>query len=325
MDVPFEAFVEQTTWVVDPKQTPVRLDKYLHGRLANLSRNRIQQAIQHELVLVNEVASKVSYLVRPQDILTLHLPQCAPKTPVLPEPLPLDIVYEDEHLLVINKSADVVVHPAHGNRHGTLLQGVLHHLKAHPITPHLVHRIDKDTTGLLVVAKTEETQAALAKQFFSHTIHRQYLALVWGIPPLVGTINAPLTRHPKDRRVVTVAKPDQGKTAITMYSLIAQWKEVSLVACVLQTGRTHQVRAHLKYIGHPIVGDERYGGRYIRQGIITTKYKQFIHNVFDILPRQALHATALGFKHEAIGKEMCFYAPMAEDMRAVIAKWERKV
>ena len=313
-------------FVVDKGQQPLRIDKFLCLRLPQVSRHKIQQSIQHELIQVNGVSPKASYKVRPADQICLYLPTPPTRKDILPEAMPIRVLYEDEDLLVVLKPAGLVVHPAHGNWEGTLLNGLLHYLLPQPEAyPYLVHRLDKNTSGLLVVAKQEVAMCGLAQQFFAHTVERSYWALVWGHPdPPSGTIDMPLQRSPKDRRIVCVSSsPEQGKRAVTHYKLLQAYKYVSLLECRLETGRTHQIRAHLKQIGHPLFNDQTYGGDVPRKGLLTSSYKQFLHNCWKLLPYQALHAKELGFVHPRSGKEMHFESEAPPALQAVIDKWQR--
>ncbi|MFN8692659.1 MAG: RluA family pseudouridine synthase, partial [Cyclobacteriaceae bacterium] len=276
---------------------------------------------------------KPNYKVHPNDVIVVALPEPPRDTDVKPENIPLNIVFEDDHLLVINKPAGMVVHPAYQNWSGTVVNALLHHFQRLPHMPGnegrpgLVHRIDKDTSGLLVIAKTEAAMTALARQFFDHSIERTYQALVWGVPdPPAGTINVPVGRSLKDRRV-TVAFPngDFGRHAVTHYKLLNDLRYVSLVECKLETGRTHQIRAHMKHLGHPLFNDEMYGGSDVVKGTVFTKYKQFVENCFKIIPRQALHAKTLGFVHPATKEWMQFDSELPQDMQDVLAKWENYV
>ncbi|MBY0427379.1 MAG: RluA family pseudouridine synthase, partial [Cytophagales bacterium] len=300
-----EALYEHHRIVVDKGQAPIRIDKFLMDRIKNATRNKIQLGIEAESVKVNDKAVKSSYKIKPLDVITVHLPDPPRDTEILPENIPLNIVFEDDYLLLVNKPPGMVVHPAFGNWTGTLVNALVYHFNNLPTTrngegrPGLVHRIDKDTSGLLVISKTEWAMTFLAQQFFEHTIDRTYHALVWGVPKeLEGTIRTHLARSPLDRRV-TQAYPDgsQGKHAVTHYKVLQSWQYVSLIECKLETGRTHQIRAHMKYLGHPIFSDEMYGGSKIVKGQSVGKYKQFIENCFKIIPRQALHAKTLGFTH----------------------------
>jgi 23S rRNA pseudouridine1911/1915/1917 synthase len=316
---------------VDPGQTPMRIDKYLSHHLKNISRNRIQDAIETESVKVNEQGIKPSYKVKPLDLITISLAH-APREPteVLPEDIPLNIVYEDDDLMIINKAPEMVVHPGHGNWTGTLVNALVHHFAHLPtgkngkIRPGLVHRIDKGTSGLLVIAKTEYAMQFLAKQFADHTTERTYNALIWGEPKEAkGTINANIGRGFKDRRVSDVfPEGDFGKVAITHYEVLKHMRYVSLIQCKLEIGRTHQIRAHMKYIGHPLFNDASYGGDRVLRGDMFSKYKQFVDNCFEVIPRQALHAKSLGFIHPTTKEWMQFDSELPEDFQAVLAKWD---
>ncbi len=315
---------------VDAKQTLLRIDKFLMDRLPNVTRNKLQDAIRQGFVRVNEQQIKPNYKVRPLDEIVIALPEPPRDTEVVPEDIPLDIIYEDDHLLVVNKAAGMVVHPAYNNWTGTLVNALAFHFNNLPTMPNnqgrpgLVHRIDKDTSGLLVIAKTETAMTHLAKQFFDHSIDRTYNALVWGIPePETGTINVNLGRSPKDRRI-TVAFPegDMGRRAVTHYQVLKPLRYVSLISCKLETGRTHQIRAHLKYMGHPLFNDAPYGGDKVLKGTVFSKYKSFVENCFKLMPRQALHAKSLGFIHPATQKEMYFESEWPQDFEQVVQKWE---
>lgn len=316
--------------VVDKKQGLLRIDKFLTDRLPNATRNRVQDAIRDGFVLVNEKPVKPNYKIHPEDTITVSLPEPPRDTDVVPENIPLNIVYEDEHLLVVNKEAGMVVHPAFNNWSGTLVNALTYHFQQLPEMegnegrPGLVHRIDKDTSGLLVIAKTELAMNSLARQFFNHSIERTYYALVWGVPEEPrGTIDVFLGRSLKDRRV-TAAFPDGdfGRTAITHYEVLKDLRYVSLLKCNLETGRTHQIRAHMKHIGHPIFNDATYGGDRLVKGTIFTKYKQFVDNCFKLIPRQALHAKSLGFVHPATKEFVQFESDLPADFSAVLEKWE---
>lgn len=316
--------------VVDGKQGQLRIDKFLMDRLANVTRTKIQDGIHEGFVKVNEKPVKPNYQIRPHDVITISFPQPPRDTDVLPENIPLDIVYEDTELLIINKPPGMVVHPAYQNWTGTLVNALAYHFQHLPQMegnegrPGLVHRIDKDTSGLLVIAKTETALTKLAKQFFDHTIERTYWALVWGEPePEEGTIDVNIGRGPKDRRV-TVAFPDRqsGQTAITHYSVLKRFRYVSLVECKLETGRTHQIRAHMKYIGHALFNDATYGGDQVLKGTMFSKYKQFVDNCFKLMPRQALHAKTLGFVHPGTGEFIQFNSELPHDFQQVLKKWE---
>lgn len=319
--------------VADPKQALLRIDKFLMDRLPNVTRNKLQEGIKEGFVKVNDTTVKPNYKVRPNDVITVALPEPPRETEVIPEDISLDIVFEDTDLLIVNKRAGMVVHPAYNNWTGTLVNALAFHFKNLPEMegndgrPGLVHRIDKDTSGLLVIAKTEKALTALAKQFYDHTIDRTYYALVWGEPEVdEGTINVNLGRNEKDRRVtVAIEDGSRGRHAITHYKVIKRLRYVSLIQCQLETGRTHQIRAHMKYIGHPLFNDDTYGGSKIVKGTQFSKYKQFVDNCFKIIPRQALHAKSLGFIHPASGEKMFFDSTLPEDLAEVIEKWEKYV
>ena len=315
--------------VVDKGQTLLRIDKYLQMHLEGVSRNKIQLATKANCVLVNEKPVKSNYRVKPFDTISILLPEPPHEFEVLPEKIDFNIVYEDDDVLVVDKQPGLVVHPGYGNFTGTLLNGLMYYFQdkkdknGEPITPYLVHRIDKDTSGLLLIAKNEEAQVVLAKQFFEHTIERKYNALVWGdFDEDNGTIDGNLGRSAKDRRVMTVYEdPEQGKHAVTHWHVKERFGYVTLVECVLETGRTHQIRAHMKHIGHPLFNDASYGGDIILKGTTFSKYKQFIDNCFTLLPRQALHALILGFEHPSTHQHLHFESPLPEDMNAVLEKW----
>ena len=317
---------------VDPGQEPLRLDKFMTVHLENTSRHRIQNAIKCGYVFLNEKPAKANMVVRPGDVIKFMMPYERHGFEILPEDIPLNIVYEDDDLLIVNKPAGMVVHPGHGHFTGTLINALAHHLglKQGPDAADdrmgvLVHRIDMDTSGLLVVAKNDEAQLDLAGQFFVHSIQRCYQAVVWGnIKEDEGTIEGNIGRDPNDRlRFKVYSDPDKGKTAITHYRVLERFGFVTLVECRLETGRTHQIRVHMSHIGHPLFNDERYGGAEIRQGTIYSKYKQFIRNCFEICPRQALHAKTLGFKHPRTGQWVSFDSPLPEDMTALLEKWRK--
>lgn len=328
-----ELLFEHHRIVADPGQSLLRIDKFLNTRLANVSRSKIQQGIEGGFVRVNDAVVRSNYKVHPNDVITISLPEPPRDTDVKPENIPLTIVYEDDHLLIINKPAGMVVHPAYNNWTGTLVNALSFHFQNLPQMPGnegkpgLVHRIDKDTSGLLVIAKTESVLAALAKQFFDHSIERTYWALVWGEPnPEQGTINVNVGRSLKDRRVTTAfPEGDMGRRAVTHYKMLKSLRYVSLVECKLETGRTHQIRAHMKYLGHPLFNDVMYGGDQISKGTVFTKYKQFVENCFKIIPRQALHAKTLGFMHPVKKEWMQFTSDLPEDFTNVLEKWENYV
>lgn len=317
----------------DPKQSFIRIDKFLMDRIPNATRNKLQNAIKAESVLVNNKAVKASYKIRPGDVITISLPQPPRDDVVIPENIPLDIIYEDADLLVVNKPAGMVVHPAYQNWSGTLVNALAWHFQNLPTSqngegrPGLVHRIDKDTSGLLVIAKTELAMTHLAKQFYEHTIERTYLALVWGVPEAEhGTITGHVGRSLKDRRVMTVFPDGEyGKHAVTHYKLLKDLRYVSLIKCNLETGRTHQIRAHMRYLGHPLFNDSTYGGDRVVKGTNFSKYKSFVENCFKIIPRQALHAKSLGFIHPITREVLHFEVPLPEDFKNVLEKWENYV
>ena len=324
---------EHYRFVVDPGQSTLRIDKYLAARIENVSRTRLQSAAQAGNILVNELPVKPNYRVKPLDIIQILLPNPPREIELIPQDLPLKIVYEDDDLIVVDKAAGMVVHPAYGNYSGTLMNALMFHLKDLPLfqtgemRPGLVHRIDKNTTGLLVVAKNEYAHNRLAKQFFNRTTGRRYLALVWGTPePAEGTVIGNVGRNIRDRKIMQVFPDDsQGKHAVTHYKIIEQFSYVTLVECHLETGRTHQIRVHMAWTGHPLFNDEEYGGHQILKGTTFTKYQQYIRNCFELLPRQALHAQTLSFDHPVTGKRLSFESPLPEDMEAVLAKWRKYV
>ncbi len=316
--------------VVDKNQEPLRIDKYMFERLKHSSRNRIQKAADAGFVHVNDQPVKSNYKVRPLDVITLMLDAPQHDSTIEAEEIPLNIVYEDAEVMVVNKPAGMVVHPGAGNFHGTLINAVAWHLKDLPTfdandpAVGLVHRIDKDTSGLLVIAKTPEAKTKLGLQFFNKTTHRSYHALVWGnFNEEEGRIEGNIARDPKDRLRMCVFPPDSdvGKTAITHYRVLERFGYVTLIECILETGRTHQIRAHMKHIGHPLFGDERYGGMEILRGQRSSTYKAFIQNCLNLCHRQALHAKTLGFVHPKTNREMNFTSDLPEDMQQLIQKW----
>ena len=325
VDNPAELY-EHFRVVVDKGQSQVRVDKYLFERLVNSSRNRIQKAADAGLIMANGKPVKSSYKVKPCDVLTVMMDRPRYDNDIIPEDIPLDIVYEDNDLMVVNKPAGLVVHPGCGNYHGTLVNAIAWHLKDNPkYDPNdpqvgLVHRIDKDTSGLLVVAKTPDAKTHLGLQFYNKTTKRKYNALVWGVVENnEGTIEGNIGRNPKDRmQMAVLSDPAQGKHAVTHYRVLERLGYVTLVECVLETGRTHQIRVHMKHIGHTLFNDERYGGNEILKGTHFSKYKQFVNNCFETCPRQALHAMTLGFVHPRTGEEMFFTSPLPEDMTNLI-------
>lgn len=308
-------------------QALLRIDKYLMNLIPNATRNKIQTAATNGDIYVNDIPVKSNYKVKPLDVIRILLSHPPFENRVDPEDIPLDIVYEDDALLLINKPPGLVVHPGHGNYTGTLVNALAFHFENLPMNsserPGLVHRIDKDTSGLLVIAKTEAAMTHLAKQFEAKTSEREYIALVWGnVKEDEGTIEGNIARHVKDRMQMAVfADPEIGKPAITHYRVLERFGYVTLVSCVLETGRTHQIRVHMKHIGHTLFNDARYGGDLILKGTTFTKYKQFIDNCFKILPRQALHAKTLGFMHPTTGEMMRFDTELPQDMKDCIEKW----
>ncbi|NQU34534.1 MAG: RluA family pseudouridine synthase [Bacteroidetes bacterium] len=316
--------------VVDPGQSPTRIDKFLLGKIINVSRNKIQQAATAGNILVNKKPVKSNYKVRPNDEISVVMTYPPRDVEILPEEIPLVIVYEDDDVILINKQAGLVVHPGHANYTGTLLNGLMHYFASTGQTNvengfgYMVHRIDKDTTGLLLVTKNEMAQTKLAKQFFDHTVERAYEALVWGdIESEEGVIEGHIGRSLKDRRVMTVFPDGEyGKEAISHYKVLERYGYVTRVECRLETGRTHQIRAHFTFLGHPLFNDERYGGNKVLKGTTFTKYKQFVQNCFKVIPRQSLHARSLGFIHPTSGKSMFFESELPTDMREVLEKWD---
>lgn len=324
-----QEFYEHHRFVVDRGQGLLRIDKFLMGRMENVSRNKIQNAAKAGSILVNDTAVKSNYKVKPQDVISIVLPHPPREIELIPENIPINIVYEDEYLLIVDKEAGMVVHPGYGNYTGTLINALMHHFKDLPkrngddIRPGLVHRIDKNTSGLLVVAKEELTQMRLAKLFFDHKIDRIYNALVWGdVAEEQGTITGYIGRSIKDRKVMDVfANESQGKYAVSHYKVLERFGYVTMVECQLETGRTHQIRAHFRHIGHALFNDETYGGDRIIKGTTFNKYKQFINNCFKIMPRHALHARTLGFIHPITGEKLHFESAIPADMNEVIEKW----
>lgn len=359
------ALFEHFRFVVDKGQSLMRADKYLSSHMESTSRNRIQLAIDAGYVMANGKVIKSNYKVKPLDILTIAFPYRRHESEIKPENIPLDIVYEDDALLVVNKPAGLVVHPGHGHFSGTLINALAYHLNlgTRPMKQRfgsvtgsgaangssaaaeempegcrfnrgeadermgvLVHRIDMNTSGLLVVAKSEYAQIQLAKQFFHHTIERKYVALVWGnMESDSGTIVGNIARDPNDRLRYRVVEDGSGKHAVTHYRVLERFGYVTLVECQLETGRTHQIRVHMNHIGHPLFNDERYGGDRIRKGTLYTKYKQFIENCFEVMPRHALHAKTLGFEHPITGKHIFLESALPDDFTAVIEKWRKRI
>ena len=318
----------------DLGQVPLRIDKFLTEHMPHSSRNRIQAAADAGFIFVGDKPVKSNYKVRPGDVVTLRLHQPKHDTTIYPEDIPLNIVYEDDALMIVNKPAGMVVHPGAGNFTGTLINAVAWHMKDvpefDPNSPEvgLVHRIDKDTSGLLVVAKTPDAKSSLGKQFFDHNTHRSYNCLVWGhFTENEGRIEGNITRDPKDRLRMTVTAPDSGigKSAVTHWRVIEKFGYVTLIECILETGRTHQIRAHMKHIGHPLFADERYGGMEILRGERTASYKAYIQNCMKLCCRQALHAKTLGFVHPVTHEQMDFTSELAEDMKLLIDKWRKYI
>ncbi len=320
---------EHHRFTVDKGQSPLRIDKWLMNHIQNASRSKIQHAAEADSILVNEKPVKSNYKVRPADIISIVMAHPPRDTEVYPENIPLNILHEDHEVVVVNKEAGMVVHPGHGNYTGTLVNALVYHFQnlpssnEHGIRPGLVHRIDKNTSGLLVIAKTELAMQMLAKEFFDHTIERTYQALVWGdFKEDEGTITGHIGRSLKDRTVMEVFPGGEyGKEAITHYKVIERFGYVTLVECKLETGRTHQIRAHFKYLKHPLFNDATYGGDKILKGTTFTKYKQFIENCFKILPRQALHAKSLGFIHPSTKKKVFFESDLPDDFLELLEKW----
>ena len=318
---------EHYKFVAAKGQEPLRVDKFLMNFIENATRNKIQQAAKQGHIWVNGDIVKQNYKVKPGDEVKVLFEHPPYEFLLTPEDIPLDIVYEDDVLLVVNKPAGMVVHPGHGNYSGTLINALVHHFENLPKNsserPGLVHRIDKDTSGLLVIAKTEAAMAHLANQFFEKTSEREYVALVWGnVENDEGTVEGPIGRNPKNRlQMMVFPEGEQGKEAITHYKVLERLGYVTLVSCRLETGRTHQIRVHMKHIGHTLFNDERYGGDKILKGTTFTKYKQFVENAFKVLPRQALHAKTLGFQHPVSGEFMRFDSELPDDMVACIEKW----
>lgn len=332
-DIASKELYEHFRIMADKGQTLVRVDKFLCDRIEGTSRNRVQKAADAGYIKVNDVVVKSNYKVKPSDVITIYMDTPPRDIQIHPEDIPLNIVYEDEHLMVVNKPAGLVVHPGHGNYTGTLLNAIAWHLKDNedydPNDPSvgLVHRIDKDTSGLLLIAKTPSAKTHLALQFFNKTTKREYRALVWGnFEEDEGTVVGNIARNPKDRMQMTVFEdPTIGKHAVTHYQVLERLEYVTLVACKLETGRTHQIRVHMKHIGHVLFNDARYGGNEILRGTRFAKYKQFIDNCFSICPRQALHAMSLGFVHPVTNEEMFFTSELPEDMQQLIDKWRNYI
>ena len=328
-----EQSFEHHKFIADPGQQVLRLDKFLVDRLQNASRNKIQAAADAGRIFVNGQSKKSNYKVKPGDEISIRLDYPKREIELIPEDIPIDVVYEDDSLIVVNKPAGMVVHPSYGHYTGTLLNALMYRFKHLPLfegandRPGLVHRIDKDTSGLLVVAKTDQALTHLSKQFFDKTSHRKYIAMVWGMPdPPEGTITGHVGRSLKNRKMMYVFPDgDFGKHAVTHYKVIEELGYVNLVECRLETGRTHQIRVHFQYIGHPLFNDSTYGGDRVLRGTVFTKYKQFVQNCFNILPRQALHAKELGFTHPVTGEKMMFDSELPGDMTLAIEKWRNYI
>ncbi len=317
-------FYEHYHFSVDPRQQPVRIDKFLADRISNVSRSKIQSAADAGAILVGEKPVKSSYKIRPGDEISIVMPYPPHEFELIAENIPINIVFEDNDIIIINKAAGMVVHPGFGNFTGTMLNALLYHLKDDPDSqPLLVHRIDKDTSGILVVAKNDISHAKLAKYFFDHSIDRKYQALVWGdFENDEGTVTGYIGRNLRNRKMMDVYQDEeQGRYAVTHFKVLERFRYVTLIECTLETGRTHQIRAHMKYIGHPLFNDALYGGDSILKGTTFSKYKQFVENCFYLLPRQALHAKSLGFVHPVTGEYVFFDSDIPEDMQPVLEKW----
>ena len=321
---------EHLRLIVDKGQSLLRIDKFLMHRIENASRNRIQNAIEQGNVLVNDKPVKPSYKVKPLDVISVVLPHPPRDTEVYPENIPIKIAYEDDDVLLVNKDPGMVVHPGYNNYTGTLVNALVYHFQQLPTLPGndgrpgLVHRIDKDTSGLLLISKNERSMTYLARQFFDHSISRKYLALVWGDLEQDGTVTGYIGRSIADRRVMSIYDdPEKGKWSVTHYKVLERLNYVTLIECQLETGRTHQIRAHMKHIGHPLFNDAAYGGDKILKGTVFNKYKQFVENCFELMPRQALHAATLGFVHPSTKKHIHFEAPLPQDFVSVLEKWRK--
>ena len=324
---------EHHRFKVDPGQSAIRIDKYIFSRMENTSRTRIQNAADAGNILVNNKPVKPNYKVRPGDTIQIVLPDPPREIELIPENIPINIIYEDDDVVVVNKEAGMVVHPAYGNYRGTLVNALMWHFKDLPLfstgelRPGLVHRIDKNTSGILVIAKNELALNRLSKQFYDRTTDRKYIAIVWGVPdPREGTITGHVGRNVKDRKIMQVfPHGSQGKHAISHYRVIEDLGYISIVECKLETGRTHQIRVHFSHIRHPLFNDDEYGGDQILKGTSFTKYQQFVRNCFKILPRQALHAKSLAFDHPVSGKRLFFDSELPADMQNIIDKWREYI
>ena len=326
-----EELFEHYSYIADPGQEKLRIDKFLMDRIPNTSRNKIQIAAHNGNILVNKQVIKSNYKVKPGDNISIVLPYPVRNLELIPENIPIEIIYEDDQLCIVQKPSNMVVHPGYGNYSGTLVNALLFHFEQLPELPSdyfgrpgLVHRLDKHTTGLMVVAKTENALTHLAKQFFDRTTFRRYQALVWGdVLENEGTVNMNLGRSPKNRKVMTTFDDDQGKKAITHFKVIERFGYVTLIECRLETGRTHQIRAHMKHLGHPLFNDLEYNGDRIVKGTSFSKYKQFVDNCFKLLPGQALHAKSLGFTHPKSGENLVFDSELPENFLQLLDKWRR--
>ena len=326
-----EELFEHYSYIADPGQEKLRIDKFLMDRIPNTSRNKIQVAAHNGNILVNKQVIKPNYKVKPGDNISIVLPYPVRNLELIPENIPIEIIYEDDQLCIVQKPSNMVVHPGYGNYSGTLVNALLFHFNQLPELPSdyfgrpgLVHRLDKHTTGLMVVAKTENALTHLAKQFFDRTTFRRYQALVWGdVLENEGTVNMNLGRSPKNRKVMTTFDDDQGKKAITHFKVIERFGYVTLIECRLETGRTHQIRAHMKHLGHPLFNDLEYNGDRIVKGTSFSKYKQFVDNCFKLLPGQALHAKSLGFTHPKSGEKLVFDSDLPENFLQLLDKWRR--
>ncbi|MEJ7611852.1 MAG: RluA family pseudouridine synthase [Ferruginibacter sp.] len=328
-----EELYEKLSLIIDKGQEPLRIDKFLMQRIEGATRNKIQQSIENEMVLVNEKPVKNNYKTRPGDKIIIYDDRSPESSEIIPQDIPLNIVFEDDELIIINKPVGMVVHPGSGNPDNTLINAVAWHLKYNcpeideSALPRygLVHRIDKNTSGLIVIAKTQKSMSVLAKQFFDHTVHRRYVAVVWGnFDTPEATITGHVGRSQKQRKLFTVyPEGDHGKAAITHYKVLENFNYVTVVECRLETGRTHQIRVHMQYIGHPLFNDDFYGGDRVVKGTVYTKYKQFVENCFAVCPRQALHAKELGFTHPVTGEKLMFKSELPGDMDQLIEKWRK--
>ena len=324
-----QGLFEHYSFVADPGQEPLRIDKFLMDKIPNTTRNKLQSALGDGHIMVNEKPVKSNYKVRPNDDIKVNMPYPPTEIELIPEDIPLDIVYEDDDVIVLNKQSEMVVHPGFGNFTGTLVNGLVHHIENLPETdvanrPGLVHRLDKNTTGIMVVAKNEHALAHLSKQFYDRTTERRYHAIVWGdVKEDEGTVTGNVGRALKNRKVMDVfPEEDFGKHAVTHYKVLKRYGYITLIECKLETGRTHQIRVHMKHIGHTLFNDFDYGGDRILKGTSFSKYKQFVNNCFKVLPRQALHAKSLGFTHPKTGEWMQFDSELPEDMTGALEKWD---